>query len=308
MQIVLEVALPFFGLVFLGFGARRLNVLDPAAVRGLNGFVFHFALPALLFVNVAEAPLAALFDLPFITAYYSATAAVALSGAWLGGRAGPDRTVRRALGAFGAVFGNIGYMGVPLAITAFGSTRALPAVLVLTLDNIVLIGLAVTVIEAARGSGGALATLARVGSGLIRNPLILAIAAGLVPPLTGLMLPSPIAAFLRLLAAAAGPCALFALGATLATVPLRSVSGEVFTLTLVKLVVHPAAVALVAGLLLPQGVMAVAVVLAALPTGANLFVLAQRYDTWEKEASAQVFFSHVGAVVTVSAALAWAAG
>ncbi|EAR20350.1 AEC family transporter [Nitrococcus mobilis] len=68
MAAVVDIALPFFAVIFTGYGAGRSRLLNAGAVVGLNAFVFYFALPALLLVKVSQAPAA------------SADAALALVG------------------------------------------------------------------------------------------------------------------------------------------------------------------------------------------------------------------------------------
>ena len=311
MEAVLGVAVPFFALIFTGYAAARLRLLETASVRGLNAFVFFFALPALLFRTVAEAPLRALFDLDLVIAYYGATLTVVLIAVLLGRRlfgGGPGALALRALGA---TFGNVGYMGIALVLTAFGREATLPVVLVVMVDNFLLLSGGVAVLEAARGGGRGAGAVARdILQGLARNPLILAIFAGVAVAVPGLVLPRPMAVFAGLLGAAAAPCALFALGATLAAVPLAQASGEVVFTAGLKILAHPALVAIATFWLWPPapGVAGLAVLTAALPTGANVFVLAQRYDLQVAAASATVFATHLGSVATVSLLLALLAG
>jgi predicted permease len=53
---VLDVALPFFAVIFAGYASLRWGLLDRASVLGLNAFVFYVSLPALLLTKVSTAP------------------------------------------------------------------------------------------------------------------------------------------------------------------------------------------------------------------------------------------------------------
>jgi len=92
------------------------------------------------------------------------------------------------------------------------------------------------------------------------------------------------------LAQAAAPCALFAMGVTLALRPLRRVPVALGYIVPIKLVVHPTLMYF--GLSYFGNFDAlwvfVAVLLAALPTATNVFVIAQQYDVWVERASASV--------------------
>src|SRR3546814_18941750 len=49
MQSILETVLPIFGLVLCGYVVGRKGWMSEEAIKGLNTFVFYFAIPALLF-------------------------------------------------------------------------------------------------------------------------------------------------------------------------------------------------------------------------------------------------------------------
>ncbi len=307
MATILDTVLPFFALIFCGYGAARFKVLDAQSAAGLNSFVFYFALPAFLFSLMSSSPIGEVLNLPFVLAY-SCTSLVLFGLAALGGRTffGVGKGEAAVLG-LAAVLPNTGYMGIPLISTALGKEAALPIVVGLIVDGVLLIPIAMGIIMGGKGAGGS--TLGNVGStlaALTRNPIIVSIFAGLLFSAVGPEeLPGPIAGFLDLLAAATGPCALFALGATLAG---RSVSGaaEVSYMTFLKLFVHPAALWLAATVVFDvDPLWATASTLGvALPIAANVFIVARQYDTYVERTSSAILVSTSISVVTVSVLLA----
>lgn len=304
MRAILEIALPFFAIIAVGYLARRGRLLDDPAVAGLNTFVLYIALPPLLFAKVATAPLDRLFDPRWFAAFYGVALGLFAIVFLVGRRAGAD-SGRAAFQALAAIWTNSGYMGIPLLLTAFGDHAAIPAVLALVFDNLITAPIAIAILEG-RGGGGALAVFRQVLRGLARHPLILAVVPGFAIAILGLELPGPLLAFTSLAGAAAAPAALVALGASLVGVPLREAGREVLALAFVKLFVHPAAIALVVFRLLPlpPDLAVATLVTAALPTGAMVYVLAQRYRTFVDRASTIVFATHAASVVTLSALLA----
>ena len=111
-----------------------------------------------------------------------------------------------------AAWPNVGYMGLPLVITAFGEKATLPAVLIIVFDALVTLSIAIALVEAGLGRGGRWLDVAQtVGSGLARNPLLLSIFAGALVSVSGFSLHPSVGAFGTLLGAAALPCALFSL-------------------------------------------------------------------------------------------------
>jgi hypothetical protein len=193
-------------------------------------------------------------------------------------------------------------MGVPLLIAAYGEARALPSVLAVVLDNLVLQSLTILLLEASLGArkGG----LRMVGRNIVRNPLIQAVAAGAVVAALGLELPLPVAGFLDLIGAAAAPSALFALGVTLSGGALASSIRIVGGVIGAKLLLLPLVALGVVSLLPMPGDLAVpTVVTTALPTAATVFVVAQRYNVLERPMAAVVFGSHLAGILTLTALL-----
>ncbi|HLL98181.1 MAG TPA: AEC family transporter, partial [Rubrobacteraceae bacterium] len=205
-----------------------------------------------------------------------------------------------------AVLGNTGYMGLPLVAAAFGDRAAIPLAIGLTLEATVLIPLTIILIEASKGLGSGLPRLlVSVADAMARNPLIVAIFAGALFSATGLGLPTPVQNFTDLLGGAAGPCALFALGATLAGQRLSSGIAEVSYITTFKLLIHPAAMWFATTQLFDVDPLwaKVAILGASLPVAANVFIVARQYDTYVERTSSAILVSTIVSVVTVSALL-----
>jgi malonate transporter len=305
LQTILNTALPFFALIFCGYGAGRFRLLTEASIAGVNAFVFYFALPTFLFNLIATAQLKNILNAPFVAAYLSAGFSVFVVAALLGRllfKVGPGEA---ALQGSAAVLGNTGYMGLPLVVAVFGEAAAIPLVLGLTLEVTLIIPFTIALVEATKGSGGWSRVPRSVTGALARNPLIVAIFAGALISAIGLGLPTPVENFTDLLGGTAGPCALFALGATLAGRSLSAGLGEVSYMTSFKLFVHPSAMWLTTQLFDVTSLWAtVAVLAAALPVAANVFILARQYDTYVDRISSAILLSTVVSVVTVSTLLA----
>lgn len=228
MNAVITIALPFFALIFTGYAAGRWRILGQPAIAGLNAFVYYFALPALLIIAVSQADIAELFDPRVLAGYYGAGLTIYLAAAILGRIFFPNRLAAHALQGLTAVFSNVGYIGLPLVIAAFGVEATAPAVTILLLDNVVVMGITILFIEAdlGRGQNSGLAAARTIATGILRNPLMAAVAVGIVLSATGTALPAPIKSYGDLLGSAAAPCALFALGATLVGRRSHKASGK----------------------------------------------------------------------------------
>jgi malonate transporter and related proteins len=303
---VLNTALPFFALIFCGYGAGRLRLLDQMAAAGVNTFVFYFALPAFLFGLMSSSPIGEVVNGPFIGAYVTASLVVFVFAALAGHRLFRLGRAEAAVQGLAAVLANTGYMGIPLVSAVFGTEAAVPIVVGLTLDGILIIPLGIIIIESSKGNSESLpATALSTFSALARNPLILAIFAGLAASAVGLDTPEPLANFLDLLGDTAGPCALFALGATLAGRKVAGGTAEVSYMTFVKLAVHPAALLFTTTILFDvQPLWTTAALLgAALPIAANVFIVARQYDVYVVRTSSAILVSTLVSMFSVSALL-----
>ena len=306
MQTILNTALPFFALIFCGYGAGRFKLLSEASVAGVNAFVFYFALPAFIFNLMATSPIADVANGPFIAAYLGTGLVVFAVAAVLGRLLFKVGRGEASLQGSAAVLGNTGYMGIPLVAAAFGDRAAVPLVLGLTLEATVLIPLSIVLVEAQKGGeAGWSRLLGSVASAMVRNPIIIAIFSGLLVSATSLGLPTPIENFTDLLGRAAGPCALFALGATLTSFPISTGISEVSYMTFFKLLIHPAAMWFATTRLFDVDPLwaTVAILGASLPVAANVFIVAKQYDTYVERISSAILISTVVSTFTVSALL-----
>ncbi|MDP4633101.1 MAG: AEC family transporter, partial [Porticoccaceae bacterium] len=222
---VLNISIPFFALIFLGFGAHAIGFVDAAGARTMSRFAFYVTLPPYMFLKVSASEPSSILNWGFVWRYESGTIIMYLTaaaiGCWL------FRLERLESGIFGlnVAYPNYGYMGIPLAILAFGDAAALPMALILFADTIVL--LALTSCFVAGNGGGVTESVKRIAITMVSNPLVLAVMAGLLFSASGLPLPQIPQQFGSLLAGAAAPVALFALGATLFGQPVRAAAGEV---------------------------------------------------------------------------------
>lgn len=299
--------LPFFALIGLGYQSGRTGFFTPEATAYLTKFVFYFALSAMLFRFAANLSLAEILDWWFVTAYLWACGVVYLIAtaiAFLRGISLQEAAVEAQC----AVIGNTGFLGVPMLVVLLGPEAAGPVLMVLAIDLIVFSSLITILITGSRDGRMSLGVLRTVGAGVIRNPMIVSIALGLLVSGLALPIPDPANEFLAILGAAATPGALFAIGASLAgkSAERMSVAGW---LSFCKLVLHPAAVALAALVIFPVEPFQAAVMISAasLPVAGNVYMLAQHYGVAPQRVSAAILVSTTLSILTVSLVIAWVA-
>lgn len=302
---VLEAALPVFGLVGCGYLAGRLGLVTQASSEALNQFVYAFALPAMLFIAVYRGSLDEILGSgTFLAAVVGATLATAIVGFLLSYFVSGAPPAESTLRGLNASFANTGYLGIPLVTVAYGESAALPAALATVATNIVSFALAIVCIELFVNPrrGG----MSRALSGVARSPLIWPIALAIALVALDVRVPVPVERFAGLLAAAAGPCALFAIGLFVSRLSLRAGAAASWQSAALKLFLHPLLMALLVLVVLPVDPFwaRIAVVCASLPLGATAFVLAQRYKLLEAETSSGAVLSTAVSVITVSIVMA----
>jgi len=309
LNTILGVTLPFFALILFGYVAARRRWVPPEAVPAFNGFLLYFAVPAMLFRFAAGTPFAEIVNLRYFAAWSAAGVGTVYLVAIAARRL--FASTQRDAAFYGLVGGvsNAGYLGVPLIVALLGTRAAAPAILAIVADLLVVAsaGLALAEAQGATRRGWR----DDVKDAVVRlafNPFVIAMALGAAFSGFGLELRTPLAEIVKLLADAAGPCALFAIGASLVRpdAPLRS---PVLALPVAaKLLLHPALVALAMAVAnVDEFALRVAVLVAALPSAGWVFIFALRYEADAGRISAVILITTALAFVTFSA-LVWAMG
>ncbi|GMB82627.1 AEC family transporter [Shinella zoogloeoides] len=306
MADIIGLVLPFFGMILLGYVVAKITKQPVEALGWLNTFIIYIALPALFFKLVAKTPIEQLTRVDFIIADVGATylvfCLIFALGLWLRRASIGEATMQ----GLAAAYGNIGYMGPGLALLAFGEPAAVPVALVFCFENMLHFMVAPALMALA---GGEKRPAHQVVSGILHkivtHPFIIATAAGFAAAFAGFEPPQSLQRLIDYLAQAAAPCALFAMGVTLALRPLKRVPVEIGYIVPAKLLLLPVTMYLVLGLagnFDPVWVYT-AVLLAALPTATNVFVIGQQYGVWQERASATILITTVLSVATVTIVL-----
>ena len=308
MQAIFNVALPIFGVILTGFLAGKWRILGGEATAALNAFVSYFALPILFFGTLARTPVDTVLDPSLMAGFGLVVGTTFLVGMLSTRLAVRGGLAKMSLQGIAASWGNVGYMGVPLCLAAFGEAGLPPAMLTVIVTAVIAMVFGVMLIELEVAAGhGPILTFFNAAWNVARNPLPVSIAAGIAYSGLALPLPTPVEKWMDLLGGAAAPCALFAIGLFLSDKSVRSGLAEAGLATVIKLLLQP----LLAACVLPFFVDLrsvpgqVALLMASLPTAANAFVLAKQFDIQVEQNTASVLLTTGFSVVTVSALLVW---
>jgi malonate transporter len=306
MADVLNLAIPYFSLIFIGFACGKLRPLPEQGLAWMNFFLLYVSLPALLFGITSKTPFEELNNPPFLVATTCGTAAaffVAMAAGRLFGRLSfRDATLAGLAGGYG----NIGYMGPGLALAVLGAKASAPTALIFCCDSIFLFSI-VPLLIALTDSGDRhwLHALGLLVKQIVLNPLIMSACAGALAAAFHFHPPVAIDNTLLFLQNAAAPTALFVLGVTVALRAFGRVPWEVPAVVIVKLLIHPLIVFTLMLLLgpFPNSWAATAVLMASLPPALNVFVIARQNDAWIEPASVAVMIGTFASVVTLTGAM-----
>jgi malonate transporter and related proteins len=302
IEILLK-TLPFFAVIALGYLSARARFFSEEATAYLTRFVFYFALSAMLFGFAANLDVAAIFSWPFVFAYLLGTSAIWVLVAAVALWRGTSRE-EAVFEAHTGVIGNVGFLGIPMLSLLLGPQAVGSVLLVLAVDLIVFSSLLTMLVTGLRAGRVSAQTFGVLGLGLVKNPMIVSVVLGILWGATGRALPGPVNEFLTLLGAAATPCALFAIGASLAGRSAERLQVAAW-LSLSKLALHPAAVALACWMFGVTGFAAgVMIAAAALPVAGNVFILAQHYQVAPQRVSTAILLSTAVSVLTVTGVIA----
>lgn len=306
MLYVLQLTLPFFAIIGIGAFCRKIGFIDASAGSLMARFAFYIALPPFLFMKVAAAPVEQMLNLGFVVRYEIGTFVIFVGAALIGGLAFRLAGSERAIFGLNAAYSNYGYIGVPLVIMAFGEAAAVPSALILLADSIMLVVLTAG-FAALNPSVKLLTSLKNTLLALLQNPLLISVVGGFFWALFSLPVPIVIDNLFSMLAGAAAPAALFALGITLAGQSLSSGLPEVISLSLFKLIVHPLLLAVL--FLAWPGIdplwVQVAILAGCLPIAANVYAMSEYYRAYTGRTAAAILLSTVVASASVPAVLFW---
>jgi predicted permease len=303
MADILNLALPYFGLIFIGFACGKTRGLPESGLAWMNFFLLYVSLPALLFRIMSETPFSELNNPPFLIATTLATVS-AFVLAMVAGRILGELSLRKAtMAGLAGAYGNIGYMGPGLALAVLGTKAAAPTALIFCCDSIFLFTIVPLLMALTdREHRSFLHAVGIAARQIVLNPLIMSAVLGALVAALHIPLPTALDRTLLFLQNAAAPTALFVLGVTVALRPFDRVPWEVPGVIAIKLLIHPL---IVFGLMLLFGPFAqpwaaTAVLMAALPPALNVFVIARQNNTWIEPASVAVLIGTFASVVTLT--------
>lgn len=302
---IVALTAPLFALVLVGYALTRWGDWPAAVADALTRFVFQVAVPALLFRLMSDFSRLPRVDARLLIAYFGACIAVFALGRLVSARVFRLDGVAQSVFGLGGIFSNNVLLGVPLARVTLGE-RSLPAISLVLVFNTLLLWTLVTVsVEWARQRAVSWSGYVAAAKAVLRNPIVASILLGTLWGFVALPLPGVLDRALGFMSDAAMPMSLIALGMGLAQYGVREGWKVSVAITALKLAVQPLAVWLIARVLaLPPLETQAIVLLAALPVGANVYLMSRQFDTLGGPVASSLVLSTALAAVTTPLTLA----
>ncbi|MCE1236598.1 MAG: AEC family transporter [Hyphomicrobiales bacterium] len=302
MEQVLNLALPFFGLIFIGWACGKWRGLPAEGLVWLNFFIVYVSLPALFFQLLSKTPIEQLTQWSFIATTTYATATMFGLSLLVGLFFNRGRLREATITAVAGAYSNVGYMGPGLTLATLGPAATVPTALVFCFDNALLFTLVPLLMALSGERQSAASTALIIVKRIFLHPFILATIFGVAAAATGLRPPVFVDKMLTSLMQAAAPCALFAMGVTVGLRPVEKITAEIPVVLFVKLILHPVVVFALLTWIggFDRVWLLTALLMACLPPALNVYVLAQQYHAHVSQASAIVLIGTLVSVATVT--------
>ncbi len=291
---------PLFLLVLLGYLLGAWARWPKSVADALTKFVFVAAIPAMLFHAMSRFSQMPRADVRLLLAFFGACFIVFVIGRIVSALVFRLNAESQSVFAMGGIFSNIVLLGLPIAKVTIGDA-AIPSVSMVVVFNAFILWTLVTVsIEWARHGSASWAGIGRTARGVFTNPVVVGILSGTAFGFTGWTLPGVFDRTLTMVGQAAVPLSLIALGLGLAQYGVRNGWRESLGIVVIKAVAMPVVAWSLATLIgLPPLETRVITVLAAMPVGANVYLMAEQFKVMGGPVASSLVVSTLVASVTV---------
>ena len=301
---VLNLSLPLFGLILIGYVCAKISRLDESALGWMNFFIIYVALPALFFQLIRKAPLESLINYKFVLASTGATVVLFICGYVLGKFILKRPSATATIQAVAASYANVGYMGPAITISALGKAALIPTVIIFCFDSAFLFIIVpiLMALSSSKQHDSLVFIFFKAFFKALTHPFIIATLLGILTSVLKLELPTAFETILTMLSNTAAPAALFTMGVVIGNRKAVISGIGIPLLIMLKLVVHPVCVYIFIKLLGPFDPVwqRTAILMACLPPALNIYVMATDYKTYIREASSIVLIGTLFAIGTVT--------
>lgn len=295
-DLVLRTVIPIYLLMGLGFLSRKIGILRSGDERILSAYVYYFALPALLFIDLAEMPIEKV-NVNFILAGITPIIITVSIYMMLYYVLHFSRDTLYLL-ILSTVFGSLAFFGIPFVMFALPSEAEFLATVAVSSISLIGVFISIFVLEFySLKDNPLLIGLKRTLIKLSRNPLILSILIGLFSSLLNVEIPEYIYTPIRMLGSTTATVAIFMLGVFLYGRRYAKIS-HALKLSMLRTVLLPSIAILIAALFnLSRTQAAVLLIMHSVPVAVSMIVLSERYNFHKETIASLILISSLGAAI-----------
>ena len=304
MSALLEVIIPVFLVIGMGYAATRAELFSESAVDGLMRFAQNFAVPMLLFKSIATLDLRGAYDWGLMVSFYGGALSCFVLGT-LGSLYGLRRPLTDSVAiGFACLFSNSLLLGLAITERAYGAEALAGNYAIISLHSPFLYGTGITLMELARSRGLGLSAGAlgrQVGRAIFTQPLVIGISLGFVMNLSGVPIPATVNSALTMITVSAIPVALFGLGGVLVRYKPEGYARAIAMICVLSLLVHPAITYGLGRFIfdLDQAAMRSGVLTASMAPGVNAYLFAHVYGVAKRVNASAVLVATALSIGTV---------
>lgn len=304
---LLSIVVPVFCFIGLGYAIIRFGILGDRVGDAMADFVFTIAVPLHLFRAIGTLELPDIDPWPYWLSYFGGVAVEIALAIFIIRRVFHRDARVGVIAGMCASYSNIVMVGLPVVAQAFGPPGTVTVFLLIAIHLPVMMTTSAVMIEIAEVRDGnrsgvdIIGALKRVGKNLATNPFIIAILGGSLLRFSGLPLTGVPQTVIERVGDTAIPLALMALGMSLNKYGIKGAVLPAIAMSVLKLAVMPVVVFVLADWVfgLPPLAVAVAVISAACPTGANAYLIANRFQTGLALSANTITLTTAASVITM---------
>lgn len=253
MLTILNVTAPIFLLILVGFVIVKSGIMPREALPGMSRYVLFLALPLLVFQKISQMDIRRIVDADYMLVYGIGCLAAFALVYGVSRYLQQDSVSFAGLKSLGGSFPNSAFIGFPILLQYFDSPPTQAFVMTMLVENILLFPVAFALMETTEDRSADMKQLVvTVTARVLKNPIIIAVCAGVAASLTGLTPPQFVDHGMSLLASSAAPVALVIIGGSLAGVTFSVKLRDVLLISGVKLVFQPLLMLLLVLFLVPD--------------------------------------------------------
>ena len=300
---LLNIVSSVFGYILFGFFVNKLQILPKKYIDYFDFTGFNILLPLALIIYFWQVSFPQIDSIGLIISFFASGIFIFITGFLISKQFLNFKTDDSALFGLASCFGNTVAMGIPLMYAVLGPINTIPYMILVFFHGIIHFSYTVIIIEVYRNRKKSIVEIFyQILLGIIKNIVLFGMIIGFILNYSNLIVPSIMKEPLDIFVKLALPMVLISLGLALGNFKIRENIYGALLLTILKNFIHPIIAFCLAHFILELDSLLVIIVTmaAALPSGAQSYYFAYRYNSLQAVVSSNVVLSTFVSFFTLS--------